>query len=133
MIKYLGSKRRLVPALGELFTASGARTALDLFTGTTRVAQEFQRRGGETTAVGVATYSEVLAQTYVELDAGQVDHAEVQEALDRLMSLAPVRGYVTETFCERARYFHPKNGARIDAIRQGVDDLYGDSWRRPMP
>ena len=29
-----------------MFTASGARTALDLFTGTTRVAQEFKRRGG---------------------------------------------------------------------------------------
>ena len=29
-----------------MFAASGARTALDLFTGTTRVAQEFKRRGG---------------------------------------------------------------------------------------
>ncbi len=28
MIKYIGSKRRLVPVLGELFEASGATTAL---------------------------------------------------------------------------------------------------------
>ena len=34
-----------------MFTASGARRALDLFTGTTRVAQEFKRRGGHVTAV----------------------------------------------------------------------------------
>ena len=45
MIKYIGSKRRLVPVLGDLAAAVGARTALDLFTGTTRVAQEFKRRG----------------------------------------------------------------------------------------
>ena len=38
VIKYLGSKRRLVPALAALAGASGARTALDLFCGTTRVA-----------------------------------------------------------------------------------------------
>ncbi|MFZ9775153.1 MAG: DNA adenine methylase, partial [Candidatus Nanopelagicaceae bacterium] len=38
MIKYLGSKKRLLPVLGEIFSRSGAKTALDLFTGTTRVA-----------------------------------------------------------------------------------------------
>ncbi len=132
MIKYLGSKRRLVPVLGRLFTASGARSALDLFTGTTRVAQEFCRRGGTVTAVDSASYSEVLAQCYVVTDADRVDAAEVHEALDRLSSLPPVRGYVTRMFCEQARYFHPDNGVRIDAIREGIDHLYGDSALRPL-
>ena len=44
MIKYLGSKRRLVPVLARLCEAADARTALDLFTGTTRVAQAFKQR-----------------------------------------------------------------------------------------
>ena len=44
VIKYLGSKRRLVPVLGEICAAVGAGRALDLFTGTTRVAQEFKRQ-----------------------------------------------------------------------------------------
>ena len=44
MIKYIGSKRRLVPVLARICQASGARTALDLFTGTTRVAQAFKAR-----------------------------------------------------------------------------------------
>ena len=74
MIKYLGSKRVLVPVLGEIFAASRARTALDLFTGTTRVAQEMCRRGLRTTAVDIATYSEALARTYVEADADAADH-----------------------------------------------------------
>ncbi len=69
MIKYLGSKRLLVPVLGRIASAVGARTAVDLFTGTTRVAQEFKRRGLEVTAVDVATYAEVLARCYVATDA----------------------------------------------------------------
>lgn len=132
VIKYLGSKRRLVAELGELFTAAGARTALDAFTGTTRVAQEFCRRGGEVTCVDTAAYSEVLAQCYVVTEVSAVDPAEVDEALARLSQLPERRGYVTEVFCEQARYFHPDNGRRIDAIRQGIDDLYGDHWLRPI-
>lgn len=132
VIKYLGSKRLLVPVLGDLMEASGARTTLDLFTGTTRVAQEFCRRGAFTTASDLATYSEVLAQCYVEADATQVDTGEIQEALDRLSALPPRRGYVTETFCEASRYFHPDNGQRIDAIREGIDQLYSDSPIRPI-
>ena len=57
MIKYLGSKRRLVSELGRLFAAAGAQTGLDLFTGTTRVAQEFNRQGGFTTCVDTTAYS----------------------------------------------------------------------------
>lgn len=132
MIKYLGSKRRLVSELGAVLAAAEAGTALDLFTGTTRVAQEFCRRGAEVTAVDTAAYSEVLAQCYVALDAATVDPDEVAEALHRLQALPDRRGYVTEVFCEKARYFHPDNGVRIDAIRQGIDDLYGDHWLRPV-
>lgn len=132
MIKYLGSKRRLVGELGRLCTLAEARTALDLFTGTTRVAQEFCRRGAYVTAVDSAAYSEVLAQCYVVTEAGAVDPGEVAEALARLTALPDRRGYVTEVFCEKARYFHPDNGVRIDAIRQGIDDLYGDHPLRPI-
>lgn len=132
MIKYLGSKRRLVGELGRLFSESGAVTALDLFTGTTRVAQEFCRRGGVPTCVDTAAYSEVFAQCYVVTDAGQVDRAELDEALARLQALPGRRGYVTEVFCERSRYFHPDNGRRIDAIRDGIDAWYGDHPLRPV-
>jgi len=132
LIKYLGSKRRLVGELGSLFAASGAATALDLFTGTTRVAQEFCRRGGTVTCVDTAAYSEVLAQCYVVTDAADVDAAEVDEALARLATLPGRRGYVTEVFCEQSRYFHPDNGRRIDAIRDGIDEWYGDHPLRPV-
>lgn len=132
MIKYLGSKRRLIPVLGRLAEAVEARTALDAFTGTTRVAQEFSRRGAHVTAVDTASYSEVLAQTYLETDARAVDEGEVTAALAHLQGLAPRHGYVTETFCVRSRYFHPDNGMRIDAIRQGIEDDFAGSRLRPI-
>ncbi|HNI71085.1 MAG TPA: DNA adenine methylase, partial [Marmoricola sp.] len=109
MIKYLGSKRLLVPVLGELATTTGAESAVDLFTGTTRVAQEFKRRGIHTTAVDLASYSKVLADCYVATDVEQIDQVELADELERLNALPGVAGYVTETFCTTSRYFQPHN------------------------
>ena len=72
MIKYLGSKRRLVPALTVLAEASGARTGLDLFCGTTRVAQAWKRAGWSVTAVDSARLAHVLARCYVASDPDAV-------------------------------------------------------------
>ncbi len=132
MIKYIGSKRRLVPELGELAERVGARTALDLFTGTTRVAQELKRRGAFTWAVDNARYSNALARCYVEADARAVDRGELRAALAHLDALPGREGYVTETFCRRARYFQPPNGARIDAIRDALRDEFAGSPLFPI-
>jgi adenine-specific DNA-methyltransferase len=90
VIKYIGSKRRLVPVLGELLGLSGAETALDLFTGTTRVAQEFKRRGTLVTAVDTARYSEVFAKCHIETDASDVDKDDLREALQHRDVLRPL-------------------------------------------
>ncbi len=133
MIKYLGSKRRLVPVLGDLASnVEGATTALDLFTGTTRVAQEFKRRGLATTAVDTARYAEVFARCYVETDAEAVDRRQLTAALDHLSSLPGTDGYFTETFCVAARYFQPFNGRRVDAIRQAIETDYAGSPLYPL-
>jgi adenine-specific DNA-methyltransferase len=132
MIKYLGSKRILVPVLGDIAVGVDARTAVDLFTGTTRVAQEFKRRGLHVTATDVATYSEVLSDCYIATDARAVDLQELDNELKRLMALPPESGYFTETFCERSRYFQPKNGARVDAIRSVLERDYRDSPLFPI-
>jgi len=132
LIKYIGSKRRLVPVLGEICRVAGARRALDLFTGTTRVAQEFKRCGAYVTAVDTARYAEIFAQCYVALDGGAIDEREIAVALDDLAARTPVDGYVTETFCRRARFFQPSNGQRIDAIRDAIERDYRSSWMYPV-
>jgi len=132
VIKYLGSKRRLVPALAVLAEASEARTALDLFCGTTRVSQAFKALGIHTTAVDSARCAHVLARCYVatDPDARPRFRADLAEAVDELDRVPGRAGYVTRTFCEQARYFQPANGARIDAVRQAIEDGYAgtDLW-----
>lgn len=120
MIKYLGSKRRLVPVLTELFERSGATTALDLFTGTTRVAQAFKNAGGLVTAVDTARYSEVFARTWIETDADTVRVDDLTVIVDELNKVPGEAGYVTDTFCVQSRFFQPFNGERIDAIRDRI-------------
>jgi adenine-specific DNA-methyltransferase len=134
MIKYLGSKRRLVPALAVLAGASGARTALDLFCGTTRVSQAFKSRGIHTTAVDSARCAHVLARCYVatDPDADAGFRSALVDAVDGLNEVPGRPGYVTETFCVEARYFRPDNGARIDAVRDAIEDRYADTPLWPV-
>jgi len=128
VIKYLGSKRRLVPVLGALCERAEAKSALDLFTGTTRVAQAFKATGAEVTALDSTRYASVLAACYVATDARRVDAGALVGALDRLNALPGRAGYVTETFCEKARFFQPHNGERIDAVRDAIErDHRGDA------
>ncbi|MET1002130.1 MAG: DNA adenine methylase [Acidimicrobiia bacterium] len=128
MIKYLGSKRRLVPVLGDICAAVGATRTLDLFTGTTRVAQEFKRRGAHVTAVDTARYAHMFARCYVELDADGIDERALADAFADLASRPGIDGYVTETFCRQSRFFQVHNGMRIDAIRDAIEHDYRDSW-----
>lgn len=127
MIKYLGSKRRLVPTLGRLFTRAEATTALDLFSGTTRVAQEFKHRGGLVTAVDSARYSEAFARCWIETSRADVDPGDLAAALRSLMALEGEEGYFTETFCRRSRYLQPHNGRRVDAMRDAIERDYRGS------
>jgi adenine-specific DNA-methyltransferase len=132
VIKYLGSKRRLVPLLSDLAMAVEARRGLDLFTGTTRVAQGWRATGVEVTAVDMAGYAEVLARTYVAWSPAPGELSELGSELAELGRLPGRPGYVTRTFAEQARFFHPDNAARIDAIRFAIADRYADHRWEPM-
>ena len=134
MIKYLGSKRRLIPALSVLARASGARTGLDLFCGTTRVAQAWKGLGLTVTAVDSARLAHVLARCYVATDPSAAPglRAEVAEAVDRLNRVEGRPGYVTATFCTASRFFRPENGARIDAVRDLIESEYAGTQLWPV-
>jgi len=132
VIKYIGSKRRLVPVLSAIAAASGARSALDLFTGTTRVAQAFKQQGLAVSAVDTARYAEVFARCYIETDAASVDHPALRDAIAYLDGLGGRAGYVTETFCVRSRFFQPFNGERIDAVRDAIEAEFAGSPLYPV-
>ena len=120
MIKYLGSKRRLVPHIVAIVEAlEGVRTVFDVFSGTSRVGHALKRAGYRVVACDHNAYAEVLARCYVQADAEDV-LAEARRLVAELDALPGRPGFFTETYCERARFFHPRNGARIDAMRERI-------------
>ena len=120
MIKYLGSKRTLVPLILEAVRrAADAKSVLDLFSGTSRVGHALKAAGYRVLANDHNAYAATLARCYV-----QADREDVLEDAERLVrelnSLKGTPGYFTETFCVKSRFFQPKNGERIDAIREAI-------------
>ncbi len=121
MIKYIGSKRLLADSISEAAVLLGVSSVCDLFSGTTRVGQALRGRGMEVISNDIASYSEVLGIAYLE--ATPEDRQRLPGLLAHLRGLAPEHGYFTETFCLQSRFFQPKNGMRIDAIRAELDRL----------
>jgi adenine-specific DNA-methyltransferase len=136
VIKYLGSKRTLVPRIVAYANAirerTGAHSFCDFFTGTTRVAQALKRAGFHVTANDLASYSEILAIAYVEADANLHRGPFTAAKLGHLNTLPGRDGYVTQTFCVDSRYFQPGNGRRIDAIRAEIDRIADDRVERAI-
>ncbi len=120
MIKYLGSKRRLLDHIVAIARAvPGATSAVDLFCGTARVGHALKAAGFAVHANDYAAYAHVLATCYVQADAERWTR-DAEALLAELGDVPPAPGYVTRTFCEEARYFTPDNGARIDAMRDAI-------------
>lgn len=123
MIKYIGSKRRLVPLIVELIdSVPRVRSVLDLFSGTARVGKALKSRGYRVTANDHNAYAWVLARAYVQADAKELVDA-AGPVLAQLGQTVPSAGWFTEMFCRRSRYIHPDNGAHIEAIRRAIRDL----------
>jgi len=133
MIKYIGSKRTLVPAIRGIVRAlPDVRRVCDLFAGTTRIGQALKRDGLWVHSNDLATYSEVFGTTYIATDAEAVDAERLRRLVRALMTLPPVHGYITETFCEQSRYFQPFNGVKMDAIRAGIETLAANDTERAI-
>jgi adenine-specific DNA-methyltransferase len=120
VIKYLGSKRLLVPRIVAIVRAlPRVRSVLDLFSGTSRVGIALKLAGLRVIANDHLSFAHALATCYVQADRDvwQRDAERLVAELDRMPG-AP--GWFTETYCERTRFFRPENGARIEAIRDAI-------------
>lgn len=124
MIKYIGSKRAL---LGQVTGA--VRAALpdggavcDLFSGTARVGHALKGDGYQVWSNDHNAYAHALAVAYVQADRERwAERAEM--VLAELRAVTPQAGWFTRTYCEEARFFHPDNGARIDAMRERIETM----------
>lgn len=120
MIKYLGSKRTLIPSiLRAVRTVEGAGTVIDLFSGTSRVGHALKAAGYRVLANDHNAYAATLARCYVQADAEAV-LPDAERLILEFNALPGRPGWFTETYCIRSRFFMPKNGERIDAIREAI-------------
>lgn len=121
MIKYIGSKRAL---LGHVAAAVAAAlpdggTVCDLFSGTARVGHALKKRGFRVWSNDHNAYAHALATCYVQADRDRwMEKAE--RVLAELRTAPAEAGWFTRAYCEQARFFHPDNGARIDAVRERI-------------
>jgi adenine-specific DNA-methyltransferase len=63
-----------------------------------------------------------IANCYIQTNLEDLPD-NIYKILEHLNNLPGKPGFFTEHYCEKARFFHPKNGERIDAIRQEIDNL----------
>ncbi|HYI85297.1 MAG TPA: DNA adenine methylase [Acetobacteraceae bacterium] len=124
MIKYIGSKRLLLPRILDAIRAAAppGATVADLFSGTARVGHALKRAGYRVLANDHNAYAHTLATCYVQADAERWAET-ARRILDDLSRLPGRAGWFTETYCVRSRYFHPANGERIEAMRDAIAAL----------
>jgi adenine-specific DNA-methyltransferase len=130
VIKYIGSKRSLVSWILDVVTTisqtSKARTVADLFSGSARVGHALKSRGFYVIANDYYHYAFTIAKALIEADRREYPEEKLNPILKHLSHLPPKRGWFTQTYCEEARFFQAKNGERIEAIREYIEEHYAD-------
>lgn len=129
-VKYIGSKASLVDEIrsfvDQRLPPGAPKTLLDIFTGTTRVAQAFRAHGWTVTASDLSWASEAYAHAF--LLRTPADTPAIQRLLPLLQAAAPREdrpaGWIERTYCDVSgaeggivRMWKPANGRKADLIR----------------
>ena len=124
MIKYLGSKRLLVErivSLCQTLRPDGA-SVLDLFSGTSRVGHALKSAGFGVLANDHNAFAHTLAMCYIQAHAPSV-RDDAQRIIDELNTLPGEAGPFTQTYSIDARYLHPDNARKVEAMRNRIASL----------
>lgn len=124
VIKYIGSKRLLVGQIVSLCGLSSPRAGrvLDLFSGTSRVGHALKSAGYGVVANDHNAFAHTLAMCYIQAHGPAVER-RAGAIIDELNALPGAPGYITDMYCHRSRFFHPRNGERIDAMRDRIEAM----------
>jgi adenine-specific DNA methylase/tRNA1(Val) A37 N6-methylase TrmN6 len=138
-MRYYGGKDKLL----DLIEIGVKRTELnqgvtfvDLFTGTTIVAQHFKKKGYTIIANDFLEFSYALSKTYIELNQEPtflklkkylgVNYIDRNYVISYLNNLAPKKGFIFKNYCPDGnygrKYFSNDNGQKIDAIREKIEE-----------
>jgi adenine-specific DNA-methyltransferase len=129
-VKYIGSKAALLTEITRFvednFPSASEKTLIDVFTGTTRVAQAFRSKGWRVTTSDLSWASEPYAHAFIlrTLESG----SRIPALLNRLRALEGQSGWITTTYCDVIstagagviKMWKPENGRRADAMRDQI-------------
>ena len=93
-VKYIGSKKDLLPNIGAIADKLGAMSAIDVFSGTTRVAQYLRQTGIRTTTSDLSWATTSYANTFVHNEDNSFSRMDMEMWIERLNDLTPVEGWI---------------------------------------
>lgn len=137
-IRYLGSKNKILPLIIEVVDNLPKRDkkVLDVFTGTTRVAQAFKMHGYDVTTSDLSWAAEAYSNAFI-CNNGSVGH--LQKYIDELNEVTPKADWLTNHYCDVAaqadasvniKVWKRKNGMKADAIREHIETLKIKKWEK---
>ena len=120
--KYLGAKHRLLDFLQEtVLGRAPPEVFIDGFAGTGVVGHHFRRYARRIVSNDILYSNYVVNQAFLNSTPQNVDLDRVRELLAGLGRRPPLEGYVHEQY--GGLYFTRENAARIDAVREGIEEL----------
>ncbi len=137
-IRYLGSKNKILPLITKVINGleRDDNKVIDVFTGTTRVAQALKQEGYEVITSDLSWASEAYSEAFI-CNNGDVSHLE--QYIDQLNLLTPCADWLTNHYCDVAakadssvniKVWTPKNGAKADAIREEIETMNIHPWEK---
>ena len=127
-VQYLGSKAKIVDHIADLAVSTGAKSAIDIFTGTTRVAQALRQKGIACHTTDLAPASRAYSSAFIK----QTNTSHLQSCIDYMNQMEGIDGWLTQNYSGgdkyqedkgEGRYIHPKNARKADAAREYVESL----------
>ena len=128
-VKYIGSKASLVGEIknfiSENMPADTPKTLIDVFTGTTRVAQTFRAEGWLVTSSDLSWASEAYAHAF--LLRTFTSGIRIPELIETLKKQEPTADWITRNYCDVVtttggviKMWKPANGHCADSIRNKI-------------
>ena len=146
-MKYIGNKQRLLDFIDSVVQKEGLPQKgifIDIFTGTTSVAQHYKKKGYRIIANDFMTYSYVFQQAYIKNNQApkfsnllhsrsfninptslKSKYEPLKIVLDYLNRLPGKKGFIFQNYAPagkfKRQFFSNENAMRIDATREQLD------------
>lgn len=136
-VKLIGSKRKLTDYIKNMIASECGQinTAIDVFTGTTRVAQALRSENISVTTSDLSWASEAYAQTFVH----NGDNRHLAPLIAQLNNITPEADWLTKYYCDVlssdgkggiVKVWQERNGMKADAIRNHIETLSIEPWEK---